>query len=576
MEAFTDHCRDIVEEYVQTILIIDDGAGLSNENLTAAEEINMDDNTDPFHPNHSDDAENTENTENTEVTHSLDTLALTSAFYQLGIVAGLYQPQIAQNELPETFAAKAKKVSATADIIILDWMLKNHDSRYSKEIIKQILEQDSISGGRLRTIIIYTGESNLDQICEELYAYLNDDKLKKEESGYQITSKHLNIALYNKIDAHGTNRCIPENDLPRIALSEFTELVDGLVPAFAMKATSTVRQNTGALLVKFSSNLDTGYLAHRALLPNPEDSEVLMLENYASYLRNVLALAQVDRKTLGYEKINIWVNASYNNCYKKAEITGDNEIEEITFTRASFTEAFVNSSNSSGDNLFQAVLSSTITRKSTNASTNTNTNVSRTKAKSMLNKHKNIECIVGTLGSSVDAVKKSSQELAALTAFKRTYKDLHEGIPYLTQGTLIKSSSSNDYFVCVMPKCDTARVNTERSFSFAKLEINNETYDLIAPDITQMDSYIHLKTNFKFYELENIRFSPNDSSKIVASKIDGNIVFTSKEEIEYQWIGDLKDLDIQNKVSSIVGDFNRIGVDEIEWVRRRKASSMHR
>ena len=35
MSAFRDHCREIVDEYVQTVLIIDDGAGLKNSDETA-------------------------------------------------------------------------------------------------------------------------------------------------------------------------------------------------------------------------------------------------------------------------------------------------------------------------------------------------------------------------------------------------------------------------------------------------------------------------------------------------------------------------------------------------------------
>ncbi|MDW1829779.1 MULTISPECIES: response regulator receiver domain [Vibrio] len=555
MSAFEEHCRGIVSEYVQTVLIIDDGAGLNRTNMDVGTVEEPEDFNNPMaaeveleHEFEDDIVDEPE-----EVTHGLNTLDLTSAFYDLGLVAGIFQPKIVEGEQPEEFALKAEKVVATADIVILDWMLVDHDSRYSKAIVKQILSQDIQSGGRLRTIVIYTGESNLHQMRDELWTYLEDTSLKRD-ADYTISTEHLNIVFYNKDIALNALRPVSEKQLPQKALGEFAVLVDGLVPAFAMKAATTVRQNTGALLARFDSNLDAGYLAHRSLLPNPEDSEVLMLENYASYLRNILALAQVDRQTLGYQKVKDWVEDKYSSCHKKAKISGDND-EEITFSKTNFLESFEHGFTVSKSGLFKAIQSQT----------------SNSRAKLIVKSISNLENIVGAFGLEEGATRLSSQALSALTAFRRTYKDKRVGFPYLTQGTLIKSVDREQYFLCVMPKCDTARVRNKRNFLFAKLTINNGEYDLIAPDISQEESYVHLKTNLKFYQLEDIEFDAKGLAKVEASEDDGSVIFESVQGEKYYWIGDLEDLDIQNKVSCIVGDFNRIGVDEVEWVRRRKS-----
>lgn len=555
MSAFENHCREIVNDYIQTVLIIDDGAGL-NRDVSDVEKIAEPDETNnPLsirpEPENETDADGIDEPE--EITHGLNTLDLTSAFYDLGVVAGIYQPKIAENEQPEQFALKAEKVVATADIVILDWMLVDHDSTYSKAIVKQILGQDSKTGGRLRTIVIYTGESNLHQMRDELWTYLDDESLNKDVD-YTISREHLNIVFYNKEIALNALRPVSEKQLPQMALGEFAVLVDGLVPGFAMKAATTVRKNTGALLAKFDSSLDAGYLAHRALLPNPEDSELLMLENYASYLRNILALAQVDRQTLGYHRVKDWVEDKYSSRHKKAKITGDSQ-NEITLSKENFLESFEHGFTLDKKGLFKAI------QKQTSAK----------RAKVIVRTIANVERIVGAFGEKEGATEKSSQALSALTAFRRTYKDMRVGYPYLTQGTLIKSVEGDNYFVCVMPKCDTARVNKKRNFLFAKLTTNSGEYDLIAPDITQKDSYVHLQTNLKFYQLEDIEFDAGSAAKVVAYDDSGFAIFESVQGEKYHWIGDLEDLDIQNKVSSIVGDFNRIGVDEVEWVRRRKS-----
>ncbi|MGB0662417.1 MAG: response regulator receiver domain [Pontibacterium sp.] len=577
MSTFDQYCRDVVDEYVQTVLIIDDGAGLSNTLAGGDEAEIIEEPLDGFDPM----AEALQpkgprreelEDQNEQVTHPLNTLSLTNAFYERGIVAGLYQPKIDIGQSVEDFASKAMKVSATADVIILDWMLVDHDASYSIEIVKQILQHDKNNGGRLRTIVVYTGETNLHKLCNDLWGELRDENLDKPAE-YQISSEHLNIVFYNKPDAVNVVRPVSEEDLPEKALQAFAALVNGLVPAFAMKATSTVRQCTGALLAKFSSDLDSGYLAHRALLPDPQDSEVLMLENYSSYLRNVLALAQVDRKTLGYDTLKLWVEEKYDSRYKKAKITGDGtHCKEITIRKKGALESLEYGFTKGKEGLFKAIQYETSSKR----------------AKKIVDVLANLERVVGAFGSYENEAKKSSQALACITAFRRTFRDLRVGHPYLTQGTLIKSIDEGTYLVCVMPKCDTARVKKARKFSFARLTPSDGVFDLVAPDINTKDTYVHLRTNFKFYELEHIVFKATASSKVEAVDDQDKLVFESepynkietnrdKEVAEnqeagkkYLWIGDLEDLDVQTKVSSIVGDFNRIGVDEVEYLRRRK------
>ncbi|MBF4343806.1 hypothetical protein EAY39_24295, partial [Vibrio anguillarum] len=112
--------------------------------------------------------------------HPLNTLELTSAFYNLGIMAGIHQPQII-DETPDKFAKKTVVASMSADIIILDWMLKKHDDRYSQEVVKEVLSKDAISGGRLRAIVIYTGEPKLNDLRNKLWTFLNNTTLKKDK-----------------------------------------------------------------------------------------------------------------------------------------------------------------------------------------------------------------------------------------------------------------------------------------------------------------------------------------------------------------------------------------------------------
>ncbi|MBF4364875.1 hypothetical protein EAY40_22090, partial [Vibrio anguillarum] len=118
---------------------------------------------------------------------------------------------------------------------------------------------------------------------------MNNTTLKKDKD-FTIYSDSLNIAFYNKSETTAGERIISEQELPHAALIEFSTLVDGLVPTFAVKSASEIKRNIGRLTSKFSKTIDAAYLSHRSLLPSPEDAELFMLEIFVSHLRSLLAI----------------------------------------------------------------------------------------------------------------------------------------------------------------------------------------------------------------------------------------------------------------------------------------------
>ncbi|HEJ7172722.1 TPA: hypothetical protein SMF89_002700 [Serratia marcescens] len=321
MNLFSAHCHEVVREYVQNVMIIDDGAQLNathapstgvmlntpvstNPLISSFRQMGTKENRGKIPP---------------DSIHPLDTLSLTNAFFEEGIVAGIYQPKILDNQTPEQFASIARSACEKADIIILDWILKNRSSDFSKAIVKEILRSDNENGGKIRAIMIYTGESRLNDLRDELCDYLTDYTLDRNID-FEIHSSNLIISFYNK--DHQTydfspERAVSEADIPAAALKSFSMLINGLVPAFAIKAAAAIRKNTGRIISRFGKNLDSGYLAHRVLLPRPDDSEVFMLENFISYMRNILAISRVDNSTLGACTIEKWIKYNDNTLDKK-------------------------------------------------------------------------------------------------------------------------------------------------------------------------------------------------------------------------------------------------------------------
>ncbi|HCD4391626.1 TPA: hypothetical protein NBQ47_004328, partial [Enterobacter hormaechei] len=167
MNLFSTHCHEVVREYVQNVMIIDDGAQLDAANEPSSTiMLNTPISTSPLVSSFQQNIVFPKNQLQTlpENVHPLDTLSLTNAFFEEGIVAGIYQPKIQNNQTPEQFAAIARSACEKADIIILDWILKDRKSDFSKAIVKEILRSDSENGGRIRAIMIYTGESHLNDL----------------------------------------------------------------------------------------------------------------------------------------------------------------------------------------------------------------------------------------------------------------------------------------------------------------------------------------------------------------------------------------------------------------------------
>jgi hypothetical protein len=322
-----------------------------------------------------------------------------------------------------------------------------------------------------------------------------------------------------------------------------------------------------------------------------------MLENFVSYMRNILAIGRIDNIALGAKSIQSWVNHNFPHLNKKIVHDGNDytlELEElIKLSQDGFHQ-----------NLYQLldnkklIIASAFKDASKEASL---------KAISIYN-------------TQDGTAQESSRQLSILSAFKRTYLDVTDvnEIPYLTQGTLVYSKSDDKFLLCVTPKCDTVRINKSKRFSFAVLdEVNGKKFDMVVPinnavrvnkkeicenrqeeiisliiddriinggktkdyslydDLRELekeeyDDYIYLATSSKFYTLEHIVFECEENKRVLGFKLNSDLIeFWDQDCNEYIWLGDLHDLNTISRVGKLVTNLNRTGVDELEWLRRQ-------
>src|SRR5207253_2228565 len=101
-----------------------------------------------------------------------------------------------------------------------------------------------------------------------------------DETG-QLKSKFNHVPRYNE-------RVKRYDELPEYILNEFTKMTSGLVSNAALRSLSEIRKNSFKLINTFNSSIDPAFLAHRALLDNPEDSEEQIIDLIGSEIKAIL------------------------------------------------------------------------------------------------------------------------------------------------------------------------------------------------------------------------------------------------------------------------------------------------
>ena len=199
--------------------------------------------------------------------HPLDAKLLTDAFADEGLVCSVIKPIEGGR-----FAERVEYIAGKADIVILDWTLlgeKNAEEGSAAgdatlKLIDSILRKNSVSRSSL--IAIYTFEDDLESIAESIKIRIQDYRCNVTRTGTIVLGDHLLIHAISK-------KTVLEDQLPSLVITDFAEMIEGLLPNVAMSGLAALRERTHHVLRQFDATLDPAYLGHRTLLPDPNDAE---------------------------------------------------------------------------------------------------------------------------------------------------------------------------------------------------------------------------------------------------------------------------------------------------------------
>ncbi len=522
--SFDDWCREAVDRFLQSVLVVDDHATLEADDAVGAV-------VDPseFAPieDHDDSEAPTERPE-----QPLDAKTLTDEFAKAGLVCGLMKP-----DRDEPSAKTVVAVARRADIVLLDWRLDDRGER-ATEIVRQLAECDG-----LRLIAIYTSAGELDDIAKTVADRLNgiDEsgtrQYKHEDESFRVTGDGLTIEVYAKEGSQGSGaegeRLIAPQDIPNRLIDDFVRMTRGIVPTAAIATIGALRIETPKILGLLGTDLDFGYLGHRVLLPDPDESGDHLIDLIGSELRTVIEDNEVVRKAVGYEVIERFVEQMAPG-YLPADA-------------------------------LKMALKIGVTKEEARQEIEKMPGVNGANPPLAGGKKSRTACF---MNGDADAAREADRRFAIKLSIRTP-----SGVPpRLGLGTIVKNEDG-DYLICLQPECDSVRLDEPRLFPFLPLR-HAEEYrgqDLLVGDAT---SAVGFAIKGSPYELRMLSFSPDSIKRSVTARRTDNrgFVFAADDGGNWNFVAQLRNAHSQDLAYQLASKIGRVGVDQSEvqrlWQKR--------
>ena len=478
--------------------------------------------------------------------NDLDIQDVTSRLADENIAASFLFPK--RGDTSNDVIEKSQKVGDLADIIVLDWHLKDENSKLTLEILKGLTLNQSTDAGKMQLICIYTGQ-DLAPIPGIIKHFLSENMKDGSGDGHEIKVqsdgsiefKGFRIVSLNKQE-------VGASDLAGKLISEFSVMAEGLLPSFALSAISVLRRNTHRLLSVFSKDLDPALVGHRLLLPDSDDVETFGLDLLLMQMKSLLSTHTVHRRALSQDRFEQWVDLKCPE--KKSQDFGGRTLDI----------ARIKTFMSSGLDKFAEELAKNPRKKLKKAAHN-------------------------FLFEDKTNQKNQTKRMGRLSKLIREHDaifPLPDGWrPTLSLGSILKSVATEDeeqvaqYWFCSQPVCDSVRIDGDRFFPLLKLDekkVDDEDTDQYWIAIGGGEAAKTLRLMPSPRNGDFVKFSPDPDTKRVMGVKQENSEFyftdAQDDKRQYQWLADVEPLQAQKAIIEMTSLLSRVGVDEYEALRR--------
>jgi len=531
-QTFTQFSRGVVANFLQTVVVLDDGAYI-DPTEPIGEVLEPDDSQSIAEETEAEAMTATPLPERSSP-NALDAQALITSFAERGLVCGVLVPWKDGQSADATVLA-----SRRADIVILDWQLGDEGEK-ATEIIKTLLTQDAEGGGRLRMIVVYTAKPDLAPVREAVAGAVPALKSIDGLAGaLALAGDHTRIVFISKGKTSDISKAVSEGDLADRLISEFVELGSGVLSNVALGAIAAIRDETHKVLARFHPALDAPFLTHRLLLITPDDAEGYAVDLLTSEFQAILNGRNLGRTHAGSEIIEAAL----------AEITAGGGQYRLMTQKNSENGPVV----LTADQLMKLV-------EKGPAGLSEIQGVQVGGANSL---HHRVYLLRSD--TMADGLA-SHREFARISAHSRERATVPPGWrARLDLGSIVRRGE--DYFLCIQPACDALRLNEPTQFIFAALHRDEGAFDLVVKDVAGAEVCLRLET--KAANIVTATFAPDGDAKVVLSSLAAeDFAFVASSGEIFAWMADLRVSIALRFVHRIANDLARIGLDEFEWQRR--------
>ncbi len=538
---FHQYSKEIVTEYLGTVAYVDDLI------FSERKEVIPTNKTEIVTPTRRSVAEALTNRVESESTNpaqqlrpNIEPKTFINAFLKKKIQCSLFEITNDDDSLEDLINILCK-----SDVVILDWQMHQDNGRKAKELLQSVLSKSKEP--ELRLFIIYTDANNFkvlleESIIPELLKINIDGRL--DDTGCIYKFGHSKIIVIEKANGNISENSTTDEELPDRIIDEFTHITLGLVSNTVLASLSAIRRNIHQLLGIFNSKLDSAFLSHRALLPNPIDAEEHLLDLIGSELKNIIHKEKCN-EPVSLDIIKNYINEHYPDEEFDFLFPNKTEFETIELPEKIKKDLLISFINSGIEKVF--------------LSKNTPTLDKLRFSENCFQRLTEQFCLDNELA------QESNYKFALLTTNKNIYNS--HNLPKLSLGTILKFESPTimEYWLCIQPKCDSVRIERNREFLMAKLNILDETKNSNIITIHK-NSILHFEIEYSIYKTKFFKFKANFHQSVQAEIIDERIIFIGDKNME--WISTLKD-DFAQEISNKFGaTLSRVGTNPSEWLRR--------
>lgn len=551
-DNFFTHCASSARNFVRTVLIADNqpfvAPTVSDSPKVAARKSGLFPNA--ISPQELDASKSVVSDDGASASsaysnHDIDLREIVNSFSRLGLVCGSYLPdsKTGRDEIVNTTFLAAK----FADISIIDWQLEVDNSEAAIGVVKKLLEYDLEVGGRLRLVLVYTGEPDLESAAVELEKGLGGLAKICDTNKRLLNSESARIRFINK----PTRKDYTDNpdvvswvDLPDRAINEFTILSQGLLKAFALDSIAAIRNDTHRLLAQFSPSMDGVFAGQRSTASDPDDAARLLTDVILSEFSITVNKSKVAERVVGKSGSVLWLGAQAGLQETDVNITfnavGRDILKLNSAAKVQLVECGFSGLKKLGG---QGGLK-----------------------------------VCNSFFRSDEESEKAHKDFSVLSTLAR-----HSGVgvarlvdtpPVLTLGVVLQSlepiadTENFEYILCLQPKCDAVRLDVlenPRGFSFVEIVQCSSGYELVIPIES---TYKTFNLPYKDLIIRTIRFAASTGRSVVAAdNEDARWVFKDSTGKKWKWVAELREQNSLSLVNKIMSSLTRVGLNQSEWLR---------